>query len=87
VHGCRLRGAGIRGILKKPSREVGKAVESFGGWTGGLMDESGGSGGVGCLGNSHLSYLHRKILQELNQQTKQKPVNLPRALTPTIPQN
>ncbi len=35
VNGCRLRGVGIRGLLKKPSREVGNVVESFGGWTGG----------------------------------------------------
>ncbi len=28
-----------------------------------------------------------EILPELNQQTQQKPVNLPRALTPTTSQN
>ncbi len=35
VNGCRLRGVGIRGLLKKLRGEVGKVVESFEGWTGG----------------------------------------------------
>lgn len=49
VNGCRSRGVGIRGLLKKPSREVGKVVESFGGWTGGSMDEPGDPGGWDVL--------------------------------------